>query len=73
MYTKSIKNLIIMFVLIIFLSNCIQEPQPVKPWIGVWNATIPGSDCIGFDHRSFKVVGQEDCLYLNVYTPKVSI
>ncbi|CAI6351032.1 unnamed protein product [Macrosiphum euphorbiae] len=20
-----------------------KEPQPVKPWLGVWNATIPGS------------------------------
>jgi len=44
----------------------------VKPWVGVWNATIPGSNCIGLDHMSFKLVGQEDCLYLNVYTPKVS-
>lgn len=44
----------------------------MKPWVGVWNATIPGSNCIGFDHASFKVIGQEDCLYLNVYTPKVS-
>jgi len=49
-----------------------QEPQPVKPWLGVWNATIQGSACLGPDYASnFKFVGQEDCLYLNVYTPKV--
>lgn len=49
-----------------------QEPQPVKPWVGIWNATIPGNDCIGLDHKLFEVVGQEDCLYINVFTPKVS-
>ncbi|CAH1711822.1 esterase E4-like isoform X1 [Aphis gossypii] len=49
-----------------------KEPQPVKPWLGVWNATIPGSACLGPDYTSnFKFVGQEDCLYLNVYTPKL--
>ncbi|KAE9536014.1 hypothetical protein AGLY_007915 [Aphis glycines] len=51
--------------------NRFKEPQPVKPWVGVWNATIPGSHCIGLDHAKFKVVGSEDCLYLNVYTPKL--
>ncbi|XP_025192338.1 esterase E4-like isoform X2 [Melanaphis sacchari] len=49
-----------------------KEPQPVKPWLGIWNATIPGSACLGPDYESnFKIVGQEDCLYLNVYTPKL--
>ncbi|VVC27649.1 Hypothetical protein CINCED_3A001615 [Cinara cedri] len=48
-----------------------KEPQPVKPWVGVWNATVPMSGCIGLDHNSFKVTGQEDCLYLNIYTPKL--
>ncbi|XP_050548741.1 esterase E4-like [Daktulosphaira vitifoliae] len=49
-----------------------KEPQPVKPWVGVWNATIPGSDCIGLLHKDqISVIGQEDCLYLNVYTPKL--
>uniref|UniRef100_A0A2S2Q2U0 Carboxylic ester hydrolase n=1 Tax=Sipha flava TaxID=143950 RepID=A0A2S2Q2U0_9HEMI len=51
--------------------NRFKEAQPVKQWVGVWNATIPGSDCIGLEQGSFKVVGQEDCLYLNVYTPKL--
>ncbi|XP_050428959.1 esterase E4-like [Adelges cooleyi] len=47
-----------------------KEPQPVKPWIGVWNATIHGSDCLGLTHK-FTATGQEDCLYLNVYTTKL--
>ncbi|XP_029343101.1 esterase SG1-like [Acyrthosiphon pisum] len=48
-----------------------KEPQPVKPWLGVWNATIPGSACLGPDYESnHEIAGQEDCLYLNVHTPK---
>jgi len=44
--------------------------------LGVWNATIPGSACFGPDFgqdigSGFKIIGQEDCLFLNVYTPKV--
>lgn len=58
---------------LIFLIIVLKEPQPVKPWIGVWNATIPGSPCFGPDYSklNFTIIGQEDCLYLNVYTPKV--
>ncbi|KAL4121714.1 hypothetical protein QTP88_014173 [Uroleucon formosanum] len=49
-----------------------KEPQPLKPWLGIWNATIPGNACLGPDYKSnFKIIGQEDCLYLNVYTPKL--
>ncbi|XP_003247261.1 esterase E4 isoform X1 [Acyrthosiphon pisum] len=51
--------------------NRFKEPQPVTPWMGVWNATIAGSGCIGLDYITFSVVGREDCLYLNVYTPKL--
>lgn len=40
----------------------------------MWNATIPGSACIGTDYSfRFEMIGQEDCLYLNIYTPKVNI
>jgi len=44
----------------------------MKPWPGVWNASSPGSKCIQYDHSSYLIEGDEDCLYLNVYTPKVS-
>ncbi|RZC33705.1 COesterase and/or Abhydrolase 3 domain containing protein, partial [Asbolus verrucosus] len=49
-----------------------QEPKPVNPWNGIWKAqtiykcmqynqyTPPGQDF---------VIGDEDCLYLNIYTP----
>lgn len=49
----------------------LKEPQPVSPWPGVWNATAPGNACLGIDYKG-GIVGQEDCLYLNVYTPKVN-
>jgi len=40
--------------------------------MGVWNASSPGSKCIQYDHSSYLIEGDEDCLYVNVYTPKVS-
>ncbi|XP_022159928.1 esterase E4-like [Myzus persicae] len=56
-------------------NNRFKEPQPVQPWLGVWNATVPGSACLGIDFGSIlsdtKFIGQEDCLFLNVYTTKV--
>jgi len=39
----------------------------------VWNATIPGSSCPGVDFNLGTYIGQEDCLYLNVYTPKLPV
>uniref|UniRef100_A0A2S2Q259 Carboxylic ester hydrolase n=1 Tax=Sipha flava TaxID=143950 RepID=A0A2S2Q259_9HEMI len=48
-----------------------KEAQPVKPWSGVWNASSPGSKCIQYVHPDYTVQGDEDCLYVNVYTPKL--
>ncbi|XP_069696462.1 carboxylic ester hydrolase-like isoform X2 [Periplaneta americana] len=52
-----------------------QPPQPPEPWTGVLKATKEGPDCI---QRPFpakpsspEIVGDEDCLYLNVYTPQL--
>lgn len=50
----------------------LKEAQPKQPWLGVWNASAPGSACIQYDHGEYKIFGDEDCLYVNVYTPKVS-
>lgn len=55
----------------------IQDPVPPKPWIGIWNASLPGSMClqynrpIPFTDVQDPIVGEEDCLFINVYTPKV--
>ena len=49
-----------------------RPPQPAAPWLGVRPASTPGSDCpqtgsigTGVPQTSTN----EDCLYLNVYTP----
>jgi len=53
-----------------------KEPHyRTKPWIGVWDATHPGSPCLQYDHMTYlkeePIIGDEDCLYLNVYTPEL--
>nr|AWW17128.1 carboxylesterase E13 [Subpsaltria yangi]AWW17130.1 carboxylesterase E15 [Subpsaltria yangi] len=52
-----------------------KDAQPIKPWKGIWDASQPGSVCLQYDHMTYlydePVIGDEDCLYLNVYTPKL--
>jgi para-nitrobenzyl esterase len=52
-----------------------KEPQPVKPWEGVKKVTEFGARCMQrrvFDDMVFRDAGpSEDCLYLNVWAPKV--
>lgn len=51
------------------------SPQPPLSWDGIRDATKDGNDCIQINmyNSSLKTVvtGDEDCLYLNVHTPKV--
>ncbi|XP_077288427.1 venom carboxylesterase-6-like [Arctopsyche grandis] len=53
-----------------------KEPKPAKPWQGVLQAKNLSRVCIqwyhipGDDYNS--IVGDEDCLYLNVYSPNLS-
>src|SRR5581483_4744872 len=53
-----------------------KEPQPVKPWKGVRQATEFGARCMQtnvFGDMKFRDAGMsEDCLYLNVWTPDAS-
>lgn len=53
-----------------------KEPVPPKPWEGTWQAKTKHV-CLQYDHFSLTanpdpVIGQEDCLYLNVYTPDLN-
>jgi para-nitrobenzyl esterase len=44
-----------------------RPPAPARPWSGVRDATAPGSVCA----QGYPTVrGSEDCLYLNVTTPR---
>jgi bile salt-stimulated lipase len=45
-----------------------RAPVPPENWTGIKNATKFGPICPQSDY-TFKVTGQEDCLYLNVFTP----
>ncbi|XP_076266418.1 esterase E4-like [Rhynchophorus ferrugineus] len=52
-----------------------QEPQPVRKWFGVLDGTVEGPFCSGVNisamvNMDLKSQGQEDCLYLNIFTPK---
>lgn len=48
-----------------------KAPHDIAPWAGVRNATIDSPECIQRNPytRETHIHGQEDCLYLNIYTP----
>ncbi|XP_075978697.1 juvenile hormone esterase-like [Anticarsia gemmatalis] len=50
-----------------------KSPQPPEPWDGVRDATTSSPDNIScqMHFQSGKIIGSEDCLYLNVYTPEI--
>ncbi|XP_069696455.1 juvenile hormone esterase-like [Periplaneta americana] len=49
-----------------------KAPQPPEPWKGILDATKEGHNCVqrGILPHDQGMRGNEDCLYLNVYTPK---
>jgi hypothetical protein len=48
----------------------VQAPVPAGAWQGELNATVDGSECPQGYIPYYS--GDEDCLFLNVYTPQVS-
>ncbi|XP_063921165.1 juvenile hormone esterase-like [Zophobas morio] len=46
-----------------------KAPQPPESWSGVRDATKEGSECCSRHMIFLNVLGSEDCLTLNVYTP----
>nr|NP_001165390.1 carboxyl/cholinesterase 2 precursor [Bombyx mori]BAI66478.1 carboxyl/cholinesterase 2 [Bombyx mori] len=50
-----------------------KAPQPVSSWEGVKNATRHGAVCPQFDILTNQIIpGNEDCLFLNIYTPDLN-
>ena len=48
------------------------SPQSKNCWSGVYNAMEFGNMCVQRDvENTAKVVGNEDCLFLNIWTPTV--
>ncbi|GLG92610.1 Esterase FE4 [Gryllus bimaculatus] len=48
-----------------------KAPEPLEPWTGVRDATKAGKMCIHYDGQLKEIVGDEDCLFLNVHTPQL--
>ncbi|XP_014362171.2 esterase FE4 [Papilio machaon] len=46
-------------------------PEPPEPWEGVKDTTKNCNICAQYDRATGTVIGDEDCLYLNVYTPRL--
>ncbi|KAG8253644.1 hypothetical protein J6590_029217 [Homalodisca vitripennis] len=47
-----------------------QSPKQPQPWSGVRQAREVGNKCIQYS-RILGLSGEEDCLYLNIYTPNL--
>lgn len=48
-----------------------RAPQPRKPWKGIFDATEEGPQSIQKHYLTKQILGDEDCLNLNVYTPEL--
>lgn len=55
-----------------------RAPRPAEPWTGTRNTLLPGEPCTQYGSQLGGVgtpgsqQGAEDCLYINVYSPKLS-
>ncbi|OXA64027.1 neuroligin-4, X-linked [Folsomia candida] len=48
-----------------------KEPVPIPAWEGIMDATLDGQPCPQLHIGTNSVIGKEDCLSLNVYSPDV--
>jgi len=62
-------------IIIIIYSS--QPPKEKEPWDGIWDAGDFGQNCAAYEHNLAPVdrdpvVGHEDCLYLNIFSPNIA-
>ncbi|XP_018304144.1 esterase E4-like [Mycetomoellerius zeteki] len=50
-----------------------KDPVPPEPWSGYRDASKYGNMAIQMDLNRHIIIGDEDCLYLNVYTTKIEL
>ncbi|XP_031829086.1 juvenile hormone esterase isoform X2 [Nomia melanderi] len=50
-----------------------KDPEPAEPWTGIKDATEYGNWCSQMDIFTREFIGDDDCLYLNVYTPTTEV
>lgn len=50
-----------------------QAPVPVNNSYAILNATADAPPCPQINPSNQMVIGEENCLYLNVYTPQVGL
>ncbi|KAL6257876.1 hypothetical protein P5V15_011474 [Pogonomyrmex californicus] len=48
-----------------------KDPVPAEPWTGDRNASVHGNVAVQLNSSTGEIMGDEDCLYLNVYTTKL--
>ncbi|XP_011706237.1 PREDICTED: esterase SG1-like, partial [Wasmannia auropunctata] len=47
------------------------DPEPAEPWTGNRDASKHGNNSVQMNVFTREIEGDEDCLYLNVYTTKI--
>nr|CAD7404169.1 unnamed protein product [Timema cristinae] len=55
----------------ISVSDLFKAPERVDPWEGVRDALTTGSVCTQYNIFQQRIEGDEDCLFLNVYSPQL--
>ncbi|KAK0157251.1 hypothetical protein PV327_011314 [Microctonus hyperodae] len=49
-----------------------KDPEPLESWSGIRDAVAFSDRCAQQDWLTREIVGSDDCLYLNIYTPNLN-